>query len=103
MACRNCQRSKVNRPRGLCWSCYYKPGIREQFPSTSKFARRGLGNFCGQATVPTCSTRAVPGSEEKIAILAERAKNQQSLWHPADSSFGDVGSGSESYEHSQAC
>ena len=82
MTCRNCQKSKVNRPRGLCWSCYYKPGIRQQFPSTIKFA------------VPTCSTRAVPGSAEKIAILAERARNQQALWHPADASFGDVESAS---------
>ncbi|MSR54209.1 MAG: hypothetical protein EXS09_13090 [Gemmataceae bacterium] len=101
MACRNCQKSKVNRPRGLCWSCYYKPGIRQQFPSTSKFARRGLGNFCGQAVAPTCCTRAVPGSTEKIAILAERARNQQALWHPADASFSEAGI--ENCAHSQAC
>jgi len=29
MICRHCQKSKVNRPRGLCWSCYYRPGVRE--------------------------------------------------------------------------
>ena len=101
MNCRNCQKSKVNRPRGLCWSCYYKPGIRQQYPSTSKFARRGAGNFCCAATAPTCSTRAVPGSTEKIAILAERAHNQQTLWHHADASFGEAAS--EKYAHSQAC
>ena len=37
--CRNCNRGPVNRPRGLCWSCYYTPGVRDQYPSTSKFAR----------------------------------------------------------------
>lgn len=84
MICRHCQKSKVNRPRGLCWSCYYKPGVRDQYPSTSKYARRGVGNFCGTAPLPTCSTTAAPGSAEKIAILAERARNRQSLWHPDD-------------------
>ena len=84
MICRHCQKSKVNRPRGLCWSCYYRPGVRDQYPSTSKYARRGVGNFCGTAPLPATSTSAAPGSEEKIAILAERAKNRQSLWHPDD-------------------
>jgi hypothetical protein len=84
MICRHCQKSKVNRPRGLCWSCYYKPGVRDLYPSTSKYARRGVGNFCGMAPTPTCATVAAPGSEEKIAILAERARLKQSLWHPED-------------------
>jgi hypothetical protein len=84
MICRHCQRSRVNRPRGLCWSCYYRPGVREQYPSTSKFARRGVGNFCGAAPLPATSTNAIPGSEEKIAILSQRAQSGQSLWHPND-------------------
>ena len=46
--CRHCSKSKVNRPRGLCWSCYYTPGVRDLYPSTSKFARRGVGNFTGR-------------------------------------------------------
>ncbi len=84
MICRHCNQSKVNRPRGLCWSCYYKPGVRDQYPSTSKYARRGVGNFCGTPPVPTDATVAAPGSAEKIAILAERARLKQSLWHPND-------------------
>jgi hypothetical protein len=84
MTCRHCQKCNVNRPRGLCWSCYYRPGVRDQYPSTSKYARRGVGNFCGSAPVPTYATTAMPGTAEKIAILAERARNCQSLWHPED-------------------
>jgi hypothetical protein len=90
MICRHCQKSKVNRPRGLCWSCYYRPGVREQYPSTSKYARRGEGNFCGTAPLPTCATTAPPGSEEKIAVLAERARLKQSLWHPDDPTLDTV-------------
>jgi len=88
MICRHCGRAKVNRPRGLCWSCYYAPGVREKYPSTSKFARRGEGNFNGNPDAPPTPTRATPGSDEKIAILAERARLKQSLWHPDDSGYG---------------
>jgi hypothetical protein len=87
MKCRHCKNSKVNRPRGLCWSCYYKPGVREMFPSTSKFARRGLGQLFCNAPVPAAATNAMPGTEDKIAVLAQRVQNQESLWHPQDAGF----------------
>jgi hypothetical protein len=84
MLCRHCQRSQVNRPRGLCWSCYYSPGVRELYPSTSKFARRGVGGGNVREVLPVSPTIALPGSPEKVAILEERARLRQSLWHPAD-------------------
>lgn len=90
MLCQHCRKCNVNRPRGLCWSCYYKPGIRDQYPSTSKYARRGVGNFCGSAPTPGLPTEAIPGSEEKIAILMDRALNRQSLWHPDDLTLEDA-------------
>lgn len=84
MLCRHCQRVQANRPRGLCWSCYYKPGVRELYPSTSKFARRGVGDFTGQSRLPLQPTDALPGSPEKVAVLEERARLRVSLWHPND-------------------
>ena len=87
MLCRHCKKTKANRPRGLCWSCYYKPGVRELFPSTSKFARRGVPNFCGKAPLPELATTAAPGSEEKIRVLMERAAKKQALWHPGDATL----------------
>ncbi len=84
--CRHCNEHPVNRPRGLCWGCYYRPGVREKYPSTSKFAYRGVGNFSGNAPLPVAPTSARPGSPEKLEILAERARMRQSLWHPMDAS-----------------
>lgn len=84
MLCRHCQRVQSNRPRGLCWSCYYKPGVREMYPSTSKFARRGVGNFNGPSSLAAQPTSALPGTPEKVAILEERARLGLSLWHPLD-------------------
>jgi hypothetical protein len=38
--CRHCGRRRPNRPLGLCWGCYYTPGMRALYPSTSKYAPR---------------------------------------------------------------
>ena len=84
MICRHCNKVRSNRPRGLCWSCYYKPGVREQYPSTSKFARRGVCDFNGQTGRAAQPTAAPPGSPEKVEVLAERAPLGLSLWHPHD-------------------
>jgi len=87
MLCRHCQRIPANRPRGLCWSCYYRPGLREHYPSTSKYAHRGLGDFTGRAPLPSAPTQALPGSPEKLAVLEQRARLRQGLWHPLDASL----------------
>ena len=84
MLCRHCNRSRTNRPRGLCWTCYYTPGLRDLYPSTSKFARRGLGIFNGRVQYPPVPTAAPPGTPEKVAVLQERARSGLSLWHPLD-------------------
>lgn len=85
--CRHCSKCKVNRPRGLCWSCYYTPGVKDLYPSTSKYARRGVGNFSGNAPLPDAPTTAAPGSPEKLAVLEQRAKLKQALFHPSDATF----------------
>jgi hypothetical protein len=90
MLCRHCQKVKSNRPRGLCWSCYYTPGVRDQYPSTSKFARRGVGNFNGRFKMPSCPTNALPGTPEKVAVLEERARQGVALWHPLDAGMGSA-------------
>ena len=83
MCCR-CSEKRANRPRGLCWNCYYTPGVKELYPSTSKYARRGVGNFTGNAPLAPFPTSALPGTPEKMAVMAERAKNRQSIFHPSD-------------------
>jgi len=54
------------------------------YPSTSKYARRGEGNFNGDAPLAALPTLASPGSAAKLAVLAERVKMKLSLWHPKD-------------------
>lgn len=87
MLCRHCQQSVVSRPRGLCWTCFYEPEIRKQYPATSKFARKGLAYDNVAAMPATFPTQALPGTPEKIAILQQRALSKQQLFHPHDASF----------------
>jgi len=91
--CKHCSRSKVNRPRGLCWSCYYTPGVKEMYPSTSKYARRGVGNRTGVRPLPPFPTTAGPGTPEKMAVLEERARDGFALWHPHDADETGVPAG----------
>jgi hypothetical protein len=84
MICLHCQEAIVSRPRGLCWRCFYTPLVRERYPSTSKFGRRGIGNFNCRAPPLALPTQARPGTSDKVAVLAERASMGQDLWHPDD-------------------
>ena len=74
----------MTRPRGLCWPCYYTPGVRELYPSTSKYAKRGVGNGNPTDLPLPEPTTAGPGSPEKMAVLEARAAAGQRLWHPDD-------------------
>lgn len=84
MCCKHCHEAPVSRPRGLCWACYYRPGVREQYGPVNKYGRRGEGNFYGEVPLPPEPTAAVPGSAAKIAVLAERARRKLALFHPRD-------------------
>lgn len=89
--CAHCKQMIVNRPRGLCWGCYYKPGVKDMYPSTSKYAHRGHGNYGGGKRGPRKPTKAPPGSAEKILVLERRARAALTLWHPNDSAgYEDV-------------
>lgn len=83
--CRHCCRNRANRPRGLCWPCYYRPGVREHYPPTGdpKWTRRGIGLLLGIRPLPE-PTYAAPGSDEKMAVLAGRAGRGEQLFHPDD-------------------
>lgn len=82
--CRHCEKALITRPRRLCWGCYYAPGVRELYPSTSKYARRGLGNTAGGLPLPPEPTTAAPGTPEKMAAMGQRAKDGYAIFHPAD-------------------
>ncbi len=89
--CVHCKVGKVNRPRGLCWPCYHIPGVKEQYPSTSMYARRGVSNITGAPKLPSKPTTEPPGTPAKIEVMGARAALGHEVFHPADAKFpGDT-------------
>lgn len=82
--CRHCGKKPANRPRGLCWPCYYTPGVKDRYPSTSKHAVRGLGNGCFASRPASHPCPHPIGSEGRIQTMQERANRGESMYHPAD-------------------
>lgn len=80
--CRHCGR-KVNRPKGLCWSCYYNPEISARYPSTSIYARRGVSDKHREG-LPCEPAPVYPGTSEKIALMEQRAAEGKQLFHELD-------------------
>jgi hypothetical protein len=46
-----------------------------------------VGNFTGNAPTSPEPTTYPPGTPEKMAVLEERARNRQALWHPLDAQY----------------
>lgn len=87
-ACVHCRSKKAGRPRGLCWTCYYTPGLREWYPicpdpAKRKYVRRGAPDFTGPSK-PCRLTLTLPGTPERERVLTDRAQAGQSLFHPND-------------------
>lgn len=82
--CRHCGAMRVTRPKGLCWNCYTRPGLKEQYESLNKYGRRNGWTGFRKAPLPSKATSAQPGSEEKVRVLMERASQGVQLFHPDD-------------------
>jgi hypothetical protein len=90
-ACRHCSHPLVNRPRGLCWRCYYTPGVREHYHNPSRYARRGVGSV--HTGPPGARTDQPPGTVGKVLVMQVRARLGQDLFHPDDARGFDEGQG----------
>jgi SOS-response transcriptional repressor LexA len=88
--CRHCWKKPANRPRQMCWDCYYAPGVRDLYPVTSRYATRaarGLPTtkeYDGPSPPPPEPTAAVNGTVRKMAVLEERALLGIALRHSGD-------------------
>lgn len=92
--CKHCKENQQNRPRGLCWTCYYAPGVREQYEMTNSEDGRNSNNRgypdtpCHKRPLPGEPTEHLPGTAEKMEVMRERASHQLQLHHPLDARWG---------------
>jgi hypothetical protein len=90
--CQHCRKKRCNRPRGLCWTCYYTPGVRDAYEHPDPEVRKYNGcKNAVRATLPAAQvalaalpTAAEPGTFDKLAVLEIRAALKLPLFHPRD-------------------
>jgi hypothetical protein len=82
--CRHCKRNTVCRPRGLCWTCWFWPGVRERYGPVNKFGNRGSGLCAAGRKLPAVPTTALPGTSTKMVVMMHRAAAGVVLFHPED-------------------
>lgn len=82
--CRHCGESVISRPRGLCWGCYYRPGVRERYAPINPRGHRGLGVDLMRGRPSLTPTDHLPGTEGKLLVMMQRALRGEELFHPDD-------------------
>jgi hypothetical protein len=86
--CRNCWQQRLLRPKGLCWKCYFTPGVRALYTPVSPRGNR-FHDAQAEGAVPDEATQALPRSEAKLAELARRVQMRQALHCSGDSVIPD--------------
>lgn len=85
--CRHCNAKPVSRPRGLCWNCFYTPGVKDLYPITSKHGIRGIGNGMAAVVLPPRPTSTLAGTRERLRVYRKRAEKRLALNHPDDNYY----------------
>ena len=82
-ACPECSRPGFRRTfrRCLCRSCYAIRQVRDRY---RPFRFRDVYDDARTANIPDVPTDALPGTEAKIQVMCERARNHQLLFCPDD-------------------
>lgn len=85
--CKHCGKVGLTRSRGLCYACYQNYEIRKQYGSYTKVpfgSEFNLDSRSRPLPLPDQPTEAVPGSEQKVAIMEQRLQSGRSIFHPHD-------------------
>lgn len=82
MACLHCGRDRPLRCRGLCKRCYYRPGVRDEYPR--RWANGSGAKKRKRVRKPSTPTRAPIGSGWKVRVMAARARAGMGVFHPDD-------------------
>jgi hypothetical protein len=100
--CRTCGERPGNRRRGCCRTCYLTRGLGRGAESPFKTGRRqphaaraGDGLSQHSRPLPPEPTDALPGTDEKMAVMQERDRLGYHIHHPHDARRDDVRDPSE--------
>jgi hypothetical protein len=87
MGCKHCGRTPVTRPKGLCWTCYNVPGVKEQYPAAGIHGVRGVATedraACFSCNRPCpCSSRSLARHGWVVRHIELNGKYDQDLYCP---------------------
>lgn len=83
--CLHCQRPRPKKGRGLCGTCYDQRAVRGRYaPGAVSTAGAGVCKANARLPPPARPTRHPPGSEDKVAVMEQRAAAGEMLFHPDD-------------------
>jgi len=89
--CRHCRSRYQSRPGRLCRTCYDQPDVREHYLAGCVRACVSPTPTSSLSPRPAHPTAALPGTPEKMAVMAQRALQGASLFHPDDAAWGELG------------
>lgn len=82
--CLLCGQTKPHKSRNLCLACYQKPESEPLKIETRHRVERNTNAFLEPIGLPDHPTEFLPGSEEKMAVMAQRLEDLREIHHPDD-------------------
>ena len=82
--CLLCGQTKPHKSRNLCLACYQKPESDPLKIETRHRVERNTNAFMEPIGLPDHPTEFLPGSEEKMAVMAQRLEDLREIHHPDD-------------------
>ena len=82
--CLLCGQTKPHKSRNLCLACYQKPESDPLKIETRHRVERNTNAFMEPLGLPDHPTEFLPGSEEKMAVMAQRLEDLREIHHPDD-------------------
>ncbi len=84
--CAHCGLRPLDSYTGLCGPCIRQPELRKRY--SAGFENQGTGTKLPDGPVPSWSpTLHMPGTHEKMLVMAQRAKWLQPIFHPLDAAL----------------
>ena len=85
--CLLCGQTKPHKSRNLCLACYQKPESDPLKIETRHRVERDTQSIFTPTGLPDHPTEFLPGSNEKMAVMAQRLIDGRAIHHPDDASL----------------
>lgn len=85
--CLLCGQTKLHKSRNLCQACYQKPESDPLKIETRHRVERDTQSIFIPTGLPDHSTEFLPGSNEKMEVMAQRLQDGREIHHPDDAAL----------------